>query len=751
MDMLAFIEGLKARTGLGTFAWHQLLRPIEAKYGSLKLPLSPKLRQLLETAGIKNLYCHQAESLDAIRDGKNLVVMTPTASGKSLIYNLAALESVLDDPSSRSLYVFPLKALAEDQLARLKTFGAPLGMENLAAVYDGDTKESLRKKIRDNPPNILITNPDMLHHAILPHHDAWAGFFKNLKHVVIDEVHAYRGVFGSHVAHVLRRLRRVAESHGSRPIFIACSATIANPVELAETLVSAPFESAVRVTARQGFRHFIFLDPADSPYTAATRLFIESVRTGFKTIAFTKARKITELMHGWAKKSAPEISKSICSYRSGFLPEERRGIEARLRSGELSGVISTSALELGMDIGSLDVCLLVGYPGTISSTWQRAGRVGRAGSDALIVMVAIEDALDKHFIRNPSDFFERNVESATLDPENPIIKKAHLVCAANELPIRDDDVIYDASDALSRRLLGELEREGKARRLLDRDRKSIWCGRVKRPERHVNIRGAGAPLRILDENGTLLGLSAGNRALRELHPGAIYLHMGAEHIVLSLHLRKREAVCRQVEVDFYTTPSVDEETEIVEEFASRRVGNVEVKLGRLRVTETVTGYWRKDAATRKPIAEFRQELPPVVFETVGVWMKVDEELVDEVKKLGFDAMGGLHALEHAQIAALPLFALCDRADLGGVSYSFNPKLQSPAIFVYDGAEGGVGLTRRGFDAFKEWLEATLELLGECPCEISCPSCTQDPMCGNGNSPLDKRAAMHILKCWLGKG
>jgi DEAD/DEAH box helicase domain-containing protein len=745
MDMSKFIEELKERDDLGELLWHQRLRPARASYKEIQPKLPKKLTELLKNSGITRLYSHQAEALSLIRKGKNTAVMTATASGKSLVYNLPTLEAILKKPDSRALYIFPLKGLTQDQFKTLNAFGKTLGIDNLAKVYDGDTTSYRRGKIRDNPPNIIMTNPDMLHMGLLAHHENWEEFFKGLKYIVIDELHTYRGVFGSHVSLVLRRLRRICAHYGAKPIFITCTATIANPKEVAETLTGLPFSIVKKNGAPSGLRHFLFLDPIESPYTEALRLLISSIRGGYKTIVFTKARKITELIYRWATEQAPELTDHISSYRAGFLPEERREIEGKLFDGTLKGVISTSALELGVDIGGLDVCILVGYPGTISSTWQRAGRVGRKGRESLIIMIAIEDALDKYFMRSPEKFFESSVEAAVLDNNNFPIKKAHLHAAVSELQITKKEKIFDMAECVT--ALKELEDEGKLRHWEAEDR---WYqrGKVRAPHRGINLRGTGRAFKILDENRTLLGHSSGGKVFKELHPGALYLHLGKQYRVLTLHTGKGEATVRPVHTGYFTVARTDEETEIIETIDTRKFNSMSVMRGMVRVTEKVTGYWIKDIYTRETIKEFDLDLPEEVFETAAVWMEVKSDIIESIEERGFSVDGGLHALEHAQIASLPLFALCDRLDLGGVSYSFNPALESPAIFIYDGHEGGVGLTLRGFEMFPEWLEATLKLINNCPCEISCPSCTQDQNCGNGNEPLDKRAAAVIIESWL---
>ena len=766
MDINTLIKEIKKRRDLPGVVHHEVIAEHKPRYGRLTRPLPGEAeRALSENLGIKTFYTHQAEGMDLVREGRNVVVMTPTASGKSLVYNVPVIESLLEDPTSHALYIFPLKGLEQDQLRAFNKLAEGLPIERagveatgkkrkaytpgVCEIYDGDTTAYRRKKIRETPPSVVLTNPDMLHLAINAYHDKWEGFLGNLKYVIIDEVHTYRGVFGSHVAHVLRRLRRVAARYGSSPVFIACSATIANPAELAGTLTGLDFEVVSTSGAPMGKRNFLFINPYPdmSPYTVATKLFTASVKAGFKTIAFTKARKITELMHTRIKESEPGIRERICSYRAGFLPEERRDIERRLFSGELNGVISTSALELGVDIGGLDVCILVGYPGTISSTWQRSGRVGRTGKDSLIIMVAISDALDQYFMRNPSDFFGRNVEAAVLDTENAPILKSHLLCASTEAFLKSTDRVYDVKRFEP--VLRELEKEGKIRYW---EKGDIWYPRQRYPHREVSIRETGETFLITERDGRLIGESSSSRVLYDLHPGAIYLHGGAHYRVIKLDYgERRVTVVAAEDVNYYTNAITAEETEILSVKDKRGLNDLTINLGSLKVTETVTGFWKKDIFTGERLGEHPLKLPPSVFTTIGIWMKVDAGLLEEVEEKGFGTAGSLHALEHAAIAALPLYALCDRMDLGGVSYSFNHELESPAVFIYDGHEGGVGLTKRGFECVEDWFASTLKLMEECPCEVACPSCTQDPKCGSGNDPLDKRGAIMILKRWLGRG
>ncbi len=759
MDIKNLIEDIKGSREFRDVVHHEVIPARHARHAPWPEGISPVIREKLSKNGIKEPYLHQSMGMEALLDGANVVIMTPTASGKSLIYQAPILQAILDDSSATALYISPLKGLLHDQkrsfdelregvianevetrpLKRVR----PLG---LAEIYDGDTTAYRKKKIREAPPALILTNPDMVHLSINAYHEQWAAFLSRLRYVIIDEIHTYRGVFGSHVANVMRRFRRVLERHNSAPRFMACTATIANPLEHASMLTGLDFELIRENGAPSGRRNFIFINPApgQSPYTLATRLFTRSIASGHRTIAFTRARKITELLYSWVSQGAPELGGKISAYRAGFLPEERRDIEKKLFSGDLQGVISTSALELGVDIGGLDVCVLVGYPGSVNSTWQMGGRAGRSNRDSLIVLIALEDALDQYFMRSPGDFFRSPVEAAVIDMENPVILKPHLLCSASETYLKSTDRVYDVP--AYKGLLQELQSEGKVRYWQKGD---IWYPRKRFPQREISIRATGAVYRIIKKGGALIGESSSRKVFRDLHPGAVYLHRGAAYRVVRLDLGERTVtVLPADDVNYHTVAITNEETEIISVEEKKRLKALQLLHGSIRVTEEVTGYRRKEVYTERNLGEFPLDLPPTVFTTKAIWMEVDEDILEEVQKKGFNAGGALHALEHAAIATLPLYALCDRMDLGGVSYPFNAELGAPAIFIYDGHEGGVGLTKRGFYSVREWFASTLKLMDECACDVSCPACTQDPWCGNGNEPLDKRGAIMILKRWL---
>ncbi len=747
--MLSFIEKLKRhRYYAPQVVYHQPFPPQKASFSRLETDFPPALARALERLGIHRLYSHQVEAVEKVRRGKNVVIATPTASGKTLTYNLPVVEKLLQSPEGKALYLFPLKALEQDQLKAFQEFVQPFQqpLPLKAEIYDGDTSSYRRRKIRESIPPVLISNPDMVHLSLLPFHAQWEGFFRNLKFVVIDELHTYKGIFGSHLTQVLRRLERVCDFYGAIPQIIACSATIANPQAFAEKLTGLPFEAVTESGAPRSGRHFLFLNPNTSPYTLAAKLFLECIDAGFRTLAFTQARKITELLHTWVLKDRPDLRDRVSSYRAGFLPEERREIESRLVSGQLRGVISTSALELGIDIGGLDVCILVGYPGTIAATWQRGGRVGRADRESLIALIAQPDALDQYFMHHPQDFFGRGFESAVVDPDNSVVVSKHLVCASAEIPLRMDESIIPVQNYTS--LLDQLVSDGE---LLKSASGREWFSHRLNPHRLVDIRSAGEGFTIFEEETKrLIGQIGVPRVYSECHPGAIYLHRAEPYLVTHLDQGKREAWAKQAEVDYYTRALTEKETEILSVVRTQSFPHFTACYGRLKVTERVRGFEKRRIFGQDLLSVHELEMPSHVFETMGLWIVLPGEMAQKLKEEGLHFMGGIHAVEHASIALFPLFALCDRNDVGGICYPIHPQLEKPAIFIYDGYPGGVGLADYGYGVVEKLLRKTLALIHECPCVDGCPSCVHSPKCGSGNKPLDKRAAEYVLEWLLGE-
>lgn len=762
-----YVAALLASPRLGPqVTCHRVEPGAGADYAEPRRPWPTALSALLARRGIR-LYAHQALATDHIRAGHSVVVATPTASGKSLIYTLPVLERHLLDPEARALCLFPLKALAQDQLAALSGLCAswPEEARPSVALYDGDTSDHFRRKIRAHPPTVLISNPEMLHLALLPHHEQWAAFFAGLAHVVVDEAHTYRGVFGSHMAQVFRRLNRIAGRYGARPTYVFCTATVGNPGELAAGLMGATASAdgadggnapasgladapvvISRSGAPRGPRHFVFLNPGQSPATAAIDLLKAALARDLRTIVYCRSRRMTELVSLWAGSQAGAYRERISSYRAGFLPEERRAIEGRMASGELLAVVSTSALELGIDIGGLDVCILVGYPGTVMQTLQRGGRVGRAQQESAVILVAGEDALDQYFVRNPDDFFSRPPERAVVNPDNEVIVARHLECAAAELPLTAVDPWLRQPGGL--RALTELRDRGL---LLQSADGSQWFAARKRPQRQVDLRGAGQSMTIEDESGVVIGTVDGFRAWRETHPGAVYLHRGRSYVVKELDAGRGRVLVEAARVSWFTRSRGQKSTDILEETARRSLGRCLVCRGRLRITERITGYEKRASSGNRLLTVVPLDAPPQVFETEGFWYVIPEPARAALEERFLHFMGSIHALEHAAIGLLPLLVMADRNDFGGISIPLHPQLGHAAIFIYDGLPGGAGLTREAFGDAGPLLEAVRRAIAACPCQDGCPSCVHSPKCGSGNRPISKEGALALLEELLAPG
>ncbi len=746
--LLSLLKQLGEDSDLSAEVVHQVYLPGDmAVFGELDPPLPDAIQEALASVGAGQLWQHQVEGVEAARRGEDVLVTTPTASGKSLIFQLPILEEAMAGGTGRGLFLFPLKALGQDQRAKFEALASAAGLGADVAgcsIYDGDTPPAARQKIRSNPPRVIITNPDMLHLGILAYWSSWAPFLKELKWIVIDELHTYRGIFGSHFHHVLQRLFRLCRAQGSAPAVIASSATAANAAEFAATLADRPFHQVVRSGAPREGRHLLLLRPSASPYSAALDLLSLFLDQGLKTIVFTKARRITELLFSWLRRREPELAKRVRSYRAGFLPQERRKIEQALFAGEVDGVISTSALEMGIDIGGLDACILVGYPGSVMATWQRSGRVGRAGRESVTLLVAMPDALDQYLLDHPGEILDKPCERLIADPDNDYVARGHLVCAAAERSLdRDLDGAYlERHGALVETLLGEAEL------LESADGREIFSVR-RRPHRNVSLRGTGDTFAVrVGEDGPVIGTVDGARVFRECHPGAVYLHSGRQFLIEALDSDQRVAVSQRTDLDYFTTPLTDKETEILEVLAERTDGPLQAWLGRLKVTERVVGYERKRLQGQESLGQHPLELPPIHFETVGLWWSAGPHCQATLQHHEESFMGGLHASEHATISLLPTFALCDRGDIGGISIPFHPQVGTGAVFIYDGHPGGVGILAGAFQELPALLQRVLGLLDSCDCEAGCPSCVQSPKCGNGNRPLDKAGAARLLRLLL---
>ena len=710
------------------------------------------LIQRLGLLGIDGLYAHQARGLETLRAGRDLIMATGTASGKTLVYNAAFAEAALTTPKATALYLYPTKALARDQLRAVRSLKIH---EMKAAVYDGDTPKAERPLIRKNA-NLVMTNPDMLHLSLLPDHARWADFFFRLSLVVVDEAHVCRGVFGSHVAMVLRRLRRLVAHYGGDPRWCLASATVGNPGELATRLTGLEVDEVVDDASPRGVKLFALWNPPildedsgqrRSALTEASRIMGALVEDGVRTIGFTRSRRAAELLAEFARRAVgdAQLRTRIKAYRAGFLAEERRKLEQQLADGELLGVASTNALELGIDIGTLDAAVLVGYPGTRASMWQQAGRAGRRDTDALAVLVAQDDPLDQYLVHHPEDLFDKPAEAAVIDPTNPYVMEPHLRCATRELPLRDADLAFFGLTAV-----GAVARMTERRELIER--RGAWHdGGEESPHRAVDVRAGGGHVYtiVVAETGELLGTSDERRAYATLHPGAVYLHQGEQYLVRELNLVDRVAAVSEADPDFYTQARDVTDIAVGEVGAESIIGEVHQYFGTVRVTNQVVSYVKKLVSTNEVVDEIPLPLPPVHLETKSVWWTIPARVFGRAAVGARDLPGAIHAAEHAAIGLLPLVATCDRWDIGGVSTPMHDDTGMATIFIYDGYPGGAGITERGARTSDRWLRATLEAIRQCPCSRGCPSCVQSPKCGNGNEPLDKAGAASILAAILG--
>ncbi len=710
----------------------------------------------LAARGITAPWEHQAAAAALAWSGTSVVVSTGTSSGKSLAYQLPTLSALLADDRATALYLAPTKALAGDQLRSLRSLVLPTLR---AATYDGDTPVDERDWVRAHG-RLVLTNPDMLHRGILPAHARWSGFLRRLRYVIVDECHTYRGIFGSHVAHVLRRLRRVCASYGAEPSFILASATVAAPARSASRLTGLQVAEVTDDASPRGGTAFGLWEPPLTGLTGehgapvrrsagaeAARLLADLVVEGARTLAFVRSRRGAEIVALNAKRllsdAAPELTDRVAAYRAGYLPEERRALEAALSGGDLLGVATTNALELGVNIAGLDAVVLAGYPGTLASVWQQAGRAGRDAENALVVFVARDDPLDTYLVHHPEAIFGRSVEATVLDPANPHVLAPQLCCAAAELPLTEADLPL-FGEAASRELLPDLVRRGLLRH---RSTGWYWTSR-RRPE--LDIRGTGGePIRVVEAGtGRVLGTVDAWAAHSSVHPGAVYLHQGVSYLVDELDLDDAVALVHAEEPDWTTAARDTTDIRIVSSVRERVLGDVSLHFGVVDVTNQVVSYLRRRIATGEVIDEHPLDLPARQLRTRAVWYTLSAEAVARCAEPA-ELPGAAHAAEHAAIGLLPLFATCDRWDIGGVSTARHEDTGRATVFVYDGHPGGAGFAARGYDQVEAWLRATREAVAACECEAGCPSCVQSPKCGNGNEPLDKAGAIRLLDVVLG--
>ncbi len=725
----------------------------------MRMKINPLLSVALELKGIESLFSHQADSIDLILEGKNVIVTSGPSSGKSLIYYVPTLESFLTDKKSTALYMFPTKALAQDQMDSLNSLVASLPKRPVSSMYDGDTPYEDRPNLR-GVTNILFTNPDMLHLAILPNHKRWSKYFKNLKYIVLDEAHQYKGVYGSHIALLIRRLRRICSMYGANPKFILTSATLGNPREHAEALLGVNVESVEHDGSYRGKRDFALWNPPiiepktgmrRSYLSEGVRLFVKLVEFGSKTLAFARSRQTAELLHKYSRDelnlSVTSEKEIVGSYRAGYLPEDRKQIEHKFISGELLGLVSTNALELGINIGDLDSTLLIGYPGSLASTMQQAFRSGRGDRYGLSIMVLSDNPLEQYIARHPDLLFRRGAEYVLLDANNELILSLHLMCAAYEKPLIEQDSKFFGPSKFS----DVLDLLTSSRKLLPRKRGDDirWyvSPTVGYPASDVNLRSGGdSQFSLLDtKSAKLLEMIGKEEALRTAYPGAVYLHQGQEFLVERIDFDEGIVHLTEKSSPYYTQSLHQTRLTIVQEEQSKLEGEVPVFFGELEVARSVVGFQRKRHGSNELISGEKLDLPEYGYNTKGIWWTISQELLDEAGVQGIDIAEALHALEHAAIGLLPVFASCDRWDIGGVSTNYNSETNKPTVFIYDGHPGGVGISYHAFSIITQLWQTTLEHLKECPCEDGCPSCVMSPKCGNNNDFIDKEGAKFILE------
>jgi len=713
------------------------------------------LADRLRNQGVEGLWEHQLEAAEHVRRGRNVIIATGTASGKSLAYLVPAVSEIFDGRTV--LYLAPTKALAADQLRTVR--GLRLAQVK-AATYDGDTPFEERAWIRQYA-NYVLTNPDMLHRSMLPRHAQWATFWRRLGLVVIDECHGYRGVFGSHVAQILRRLRRVCAKYGSRPVFLLASATASDPGTAALRLTGLEAAEVTNDASPRGATTFALWEPPltdlrgekGAPVrrtaTAETAdLLTDLVIEGVRTLAFVRSRRAAETVAMTARRHleevSPELPARVAAYRAGYLAEDRRALEKALREGEVTGLATTNALELGVDISGLDAVLIAGWPGTRASLWQQAGRAGRAGQDALAVLVARDDPLDTYLVHHPEALFGRPVEAIVLDPDNPYVLAPHLCAAAAEIPLTEADVPIFGPSAPE--VLDDLVRRG----LLRRRPTGWYWARRERACDLADIRGSGGPpVHVVEgSTGRLLGTVDEPSAHTTVHEGAVYLHQGDTYLVETLDLDSGVALVEAADPDYSTFARDVTDIMIVKSLRSTPFGPGELHFGTVEVTRQVVSFLKR-GQTGEILGEEPLDLPPRTLRTRAVWWTLPDSALARLPEGDRADLGGAaHAAEHASIGLLPLFATCDRWDIGGVSTERHPDTGLLTVFVYDGHAGGAGFAERGYTRAREWLEATREAIASCECEQGCPSCIQSPKCGNGNEPLNKHAAIRLLDILL---
>jgi DEAD/DEAH box helicase domain-containing protein len=769
MNFARFLQAIRTDPNYrGQVAHVERLPSRAAVPGELERPLAEPLPRILTELGIRRLYSHQARAVDLARAGRDIVIVTSTASGKTLCYNLPVIERLLRDPRERALYLYPTKALAQDQqkaLRRLVDVDPDLSRRIKSGIYDGDTPQTARRKLREEA-QVLLSNPDMLHSGILPYHTRWARFWSQLQTVVIDEVHTYRGIFGSNMANLLRRLQRVCEQYGSRPRFVCCSATIANPAEHASALVGRELELVNNDGSPKGEKWFVFWNPPRrsedqsqrvSSNVEAERLMVELIRNGVQTIAFGRARIVAELLYRYVREQlercGPRLAEAVRPYRGGYLPADRREIERRLFSGELLGVTSTNALELGIDIGGLDAALIVGFPGTVASTWQQAGRAGRGSEPSIVFFIGYNEPVDQFIIRHPEYVLRQSPESAVIDPENPYVLAGHLGCAAAELPLRQEDTRYFGPKTGA--VAEAMAEEG----LLRAAAGSFFWALPEHPSHRVSLRTTS------DDTYTIIETAGGNQAIGQVdaisapelvYPGAVYLHEGQTYFVERLDLVNKVAYVRREEMDYYTQPILESLIQVRGTDRQIRWGRSTVCYGEVDVTWATVAFKKIQFYSTDSLGWAKVDLPSQTLPTASLWLVPSETSAARLRAAGQNLTDGMVGIRNASVHLLPLYAMCDKADIGGMIDTMNTG--RPTLFLYDRYKGGLGFTETAYDRLEELLQACLQLVRQCDCRQGCPSCVgvpnlrpaihQDPDAGGGYPTPDKEAAAHLLLALL---
>jgi DEAD/DEAH box helicase domain-containing protein len=708
-----------------------------------------------------SLYTHQADAYNLVKEGKNIIITTPTASGKTLCFNLPILDDLIRDEKATALYIYPAKALSHDQLRVLKNFEDDLLIDLKPACYDGDThkrdKYSIRQKSR-----IVLTNPYQLHHILSWHHQ-WRRFYSHLKYIVIDESHYYKGIFGSNVALLIRRLRRVAEYYGSDPQFILSSATLANPLEHANKLTGKDFELISEDASASGEKDFILYNPyknlrhgkrkkdkEPSIHQATEFIFMYLILKNIQTLCFTVSRKTAELIALWTKRDLTEHKRKlvdrVTAYRAGYLASDRREIEEGLKTRKYLGVTTTNALELGINIGTLDAVIISGYPGTMVSTWQQGGRCGRGKNKSLVILIAFENQLDQYFMKNPEFFFGRSHENAIIDLKNEILLKAHLICASNEIPLKKEEIKEFSPDISNEDIDYLLEKLTENRNIAKNKKGQYYYPYDDSPSfKHSLDQLSNNTFKVMCGN-KLIEVMELSQVYSEAYEGAVLIHQSETYIVTNINFKTHYVNVVKRDVPYHTTVLKDTNIKILEKLKKVRIGKFTVHFGTLEVRENFDKY--KKYHFSDIIGTYKLDLPPLRFKTKGLWFTIDEKIKDDLEEKYPDKKdvfaGGLHGAEHALIGLFPLHTMCDRFDIGGMSTNYHDDTQEATIFIYDAYEGGIGITEKAIDVFYDLVKSTKQLLDTCECEDGCPKCIYSPKCGNDNKPLDKNATKYIL-------